>query len=298
MGFLPSSAFGLIDEEGFAPHQPLRGLARYGDDRRYADVLAYGQRIQGERRNLYADPTLAALRAGVAQLRARLARRRLWPLFCQQRRGHGSNPPVATNDFESCGFRTRPPTLSRARHYSPHRHRRADHPDSDDVFGQFRYVATLWLVGQLLGLDRPLYGQRVRHVPTPPGFSRGAGSVGGRCPARWLHRAGISVALPAAALATDRARFRPRCLGCTLERLFLAADRHQSRRDPNAAHRPCHVRDPGGDNRLESADGCDVVRGGAYVGHLLCISAVFHPQPHARWTEALGIFNGLDSTPV
>jgi hypothetical protein len=49
MGFLPSSAFGLIDEEGFAPHQPLRGLARYGDDRRYADVLAYGQRIQGER---------------------------------------------------------------------------------------------------------------------------------------------------------------------------------------------------------------------------------------------------------
>src|SRR6516162_9276349 len=96
--------------------------------------------------------------ARVAQLRARLARRRLWPLFCQQRRGHGSNPPVATNDFESCGFRTRPPTLSRARHYSPHRHRRADHPDPGDVFGQFRYVATLWLVGQLLGLDRALYG--------------------------------------------------------------------------------------------------------------------------------------------
>src|SRR5262249_18291339 len=29
-GLSAPSAFGLIDEEGFAPHQPLRGLARYG----------------------------------------------------------------------------------------------------------------------------------------------------------------------------------------------------------------------------------------------------------------------------
>ena len=107
-----------------------------------------------------------------------------------------------------------------------------------------------WL-DSYLGADRAFCRERVRHVSAASGFPRRAASAGGRRAARPLHRAGVPVALPAAALAADRTRFHPCRSSRALERLFLAADRHQPRRDPHAADWPCHVRDPGGDDRLE-----------------------------------------------